>query len=784
MRRLSAATRLSIGLCALTVSLLVGAEALGLIPSATDATLRGRKELCEAMAIHCSEAAQQGDVEGIHRATEQIVSRNPGIHSAAVRRADGGLVMQVGDHLAHWQVPPGDASTPTHVRVPIFAGDSRWGTVEVSFRAAGGGLRGFIEHPLVRLTVFVAGAGFLGYLFYLRRSLQHLDPSAVIPDRVRTMLDTLAEGVLVLDKQQRIVLANHAFATAVGEKAEDLQGAPAARFGWTNPQSDDPNVPLPWAESLGTGSTRTGVALCLHRSDDDTRTFTVNCAPITAGATSVRGALVTFDDVTPIEKKNVQLHRTLEMLKQSRDEINRQNQELQALATTDPLTGCLNRRSFFSQFETHWSSAKRYGYALSCVMVDVDRFKAINDRHGHGVGDQVLQHIASILKSLARDGDMVCRYGGEEFCVLLTHTDIDGAMQAAERYRVAIETKPCGGVSATASLGVSGLEAGAASPHQLIDEADKALYAAKQTGRNRAVRWDRMPAGVTAVGKPAPAPVETLVGKGDARAAAAATSASAFGPRTPEARQAADSAIPFRAVTALMSALRYRDAATAAHSQRVADLCVATAEGIMSAGDGFVLEVAALLHDIGKLGVPDAILLKPGALTDEEWKLMRAHDRMGAEIVAAAFASDELTQIVQTHRQAVRPGAGGAVHPRRRQGRRRGRGGRQPVGGRRGAGPRARAGRAAGLRPGVAGHVDAPRHGVAPGRDGGPRRAGQRRPHRRRARTLCLPAPRRAGRGQPGERANGDRQRGGGQAQRAWVQRARSKRPRIQWTGI
>src|SRR5205814_9050816 len=131
--------------------------------------------------------------------------------------------------------------------------------------------------------------------------------------------------------------------------------------------------------------------------------FAVHCGPIFGGHGAPRGALVTFDDVTPIEKKNTQLRKTLEMLKQSQEEINRQNQELQALATTDPLTGFTNRRSFFAQFETHWASSKRYGYRLSCVMVDVDRFKRINDRHGHSVGDQVLQHVAGVLKGLARE---------------------------------------------------------------------------------------------------------------------------------------------------------------------------------------------------------------------------------------------------------------------------------------------------------------------------------------------------------------------------------------------
>ena len=644
MKRLSATTRLSSGVAALTLSVLLAAQALDLIPNGMAAMLQGRKELCEAVALRCSSAIQQGDIPGVRLVVTEVMTENRDLVSAAVRRADGSVVTQFGNHAMHWVAPPGDESTATSVRVPVFDGDRRWGTIEMSFKPVGGeGAAAVLGSPLLRLCLFVAAGGFLAYHFYLRRSLQYLDPSAVIPDRVKTMLDTLAEGVLVLDKQQRIVLANQAFAAVVGEPAADLQGVPAARFKWTRPNPDEAGQDLPWVDSLETGQTRIGVPLCLSRAGgDDVRTFTVNCGPIAGGDGSARGALVTFDDVTSIEKKNAQLRKTLEMLKQSRDEINRQNQELQALATTDPLTGCSNRRSFFALFDTQWSSARRYGYRVSVVMVDVDRFKRINDRHGHGVGDQVLQHVAAVLKGLAREGDLVCRYGGEEFCVLLTHTEMEGATQAAERYRVAIEQSAAAGISVTASLGVSCSELGAQSPHMLIDEADKALYAAKQTGRNRVVRWDRMPANVDA---------EKLAAAAVAAELAVDASPATPAPPTPNntTLQEAQPTIPYGAVTALMSALRYRDAATAAHSQRVADLCVALAKGRMSVRDCFLLEVAALLHDIGKLGVPDAILLKPGPLSDEEWVVMRAHDRMGAEIVAAAFGSGELTRIVQTH---------------------------------------------------------------------------------------------------------------------------------------
>ena len=108
--------------------------------------------------------------------------------------------------------------------------------------------------------------------------------------------------------------------------------------------------------------------------------------------------------------------------------------------------------------------------------------------------------------------------------------------------------------------------------------------------------------------------------------------------------------IPIQAVNALMSALGYRDITTAEHCRQVAELCVMTAERMMSPSECFVLEVAGLLHDIGKLGVPDSILLKPGTLSDEEWEVMRRYSRMGVAIISSAFGSEELTELVRNHR--------------------------------------------------------------------------------------------------------------------------------------
>jgi diguanylate cyclase (GGDEF)-like protein len=184
----------------------------------------------------------------------------------------------------------------------------------------------------------------------------------------------------------------------------------------------------------------------------------------------VRGCIVTFSDVS---------------------ELHRANQALQRLATRDPLTGCLNRRAFLEAFEALCAGARRERGALSCVMVDIDHFKAVNDEHGHTVGDRVIQQVAQCLLQHARESDLVCRYGGEEFCMALPGLTLAGAMALAERLRACIAAE-CGaavrevaGLRVTASLGVQGFSTQCASPALMIDQADQALYRAKRGGRNR-----------------------------------------------------------------------------------------------------------------------------------------------------------------------------------------------------------------------------------------------------------------------------------------------------------
>jgi diguanylate cyclase (GGDEF)-like protein len=165
-------------------------------------------------------------------------------------------------------------------------------------------------------------------------------------------------------------------------------------------------------------------------------------------------------------------------------------EELQRQAITDSLTGVFNRRQFFLMGEQIFREARRYPYQLSALMIDADWFKQINDQHGHSVGDVTLQMLAKHLQEHLRSADVLGRYGGEEFAVLMPHTPLEEAIQVAERLRQHISQVPvetsAGSLHLTVSIGVAGFDPDQdATVDGLIDRADQAMYAAKQAGRNK-----------------------------------------------------------------------------------------------------------------------------------------------------------------------------------------------------------------------------------------------------------------------------------------------------------
>jgi two-component system cell cycle response regulator len=164
-------------------------------------------------------------------------------------------------------------------------------------------------------------------------------------------------------------------------------------------------------------------------------------------------------------------------------------EQAERLATTDGLTGLVNRRTFNAQLERRLREAQRYGRPLSLVLLDIDHFKKVNDGHGHPAGDAVLRGVARIAQSQARDADIVARYGGEEMALVLPETDARGALAIAERIRLAVEKAQhpteAGPLRVTLSAGVATWPGGGELPEDLVASADKALYRAKQSGRNR-----------------------------------------------------------------------------------------------------------------------------------------------------------------------------------------------------------------------------------------------------------------------------------------------------------
>ena len=286
-------------------------------------------------------------------------------------------------------------------------------------------------------------------------------------------------------------------------------------------------------------------------------------------------------------------------------------------AATDPLTGLANHRAFHERLREELSRAQRHGRPLAVALLDVDHFKTINDSLGHERGDAVLAAVSATLRQAARAEDVLARLGGDEFAVLMPETTEQDALQAVERVRRAIAETDLGGpLTVTASAGVCGMEH-ALEADVLVRLADGALYWSKAHGRDAACVYD-------------PAVVREL---------SAAERA--------EQLQRSQALVGIRA---LARAIDAKDQSTRAHSQRVASLACAIARGLgWSEERVALLEEAALVHDVGKIGIPDAVLLKPGRLTDEEFDQIKRHAELGAQMVEDVLLPEQVRWIRAHH---------------------------------------------------------------------------------------------------------------------------------------
>ena len=353
-----------------------------------------------------------------------------------------------------------------------------------------------IGYQLENLAGIITAITVLGIsiaLIIIARTHNHIDLAAIAPTLLKSTLDALTEGIVLIDKKERIVIANRAFADIVGTTPAVLKGTTISGFGWKHVNNYEHESP--WVVSYREGRQLTNQHMYLLDHNGEKKLFVVDSAPASDARGRYSGVMITFDDITSREAKNDQLEGMLGMLKKSRDEIRRQNEVLQELATRDSLTNCLNRRSFFEKYNTVFRAAQRDAHPLSCIMTDIDLFKSINDRYGHSQGDDVICRVAETLHQSLRSTDTVCRYGGEEFCIILPGIDMDQAIEMADRAReniaqlVFADESDNTPATITSSFGVASIEHQPGTLAQLIDRADKALYRSKHTGRDRVTAW-------------------------------------------------------------------------------------------------------------------------------------------------------------------------------------------------------------------------------------------------------------------------------------------------------
>ena len=301
------------------------------------------------------------------------------------------------------------------------------------------------------------------------------------------------------------------------------------------------------------------------------------------------------------------------------------HEQLEQLATTDPLTGLPNHRSIVERLDEALARAQATRGSCALIFMDIDRFKSINDRYGHPTGDEVLRQFGALVQSCLPPGAHLGRWGGEEFVAVLPNCTPPEALHTAEEIRRRVDHHLLAGkkeANVTCSLGVANYPRDAPTRESLLMSADTAMYAAKRLGRNQA--------------RTAQEPLVLALGISDLEA------------ETDEGTER------LTVVESLAAALEARDLYTGQHSRRVAALSLKLAlMAGLSGSEAYVVSLGGLLHDLGKVAVPDDVLFKPEGLSEEERGSMTRHPLTGAAILAQIPGLQAVATIVRAHHERM-----------------------------------------------------------------------------------------------------------------------------------
>ena len=350
-------------------------------------------------------------------------------------------------------------------------------------------------------------------------------------------------------------------------------------------------------------------------------------------------------------------------------------QKAQEQAITDGLTGVKTHRFFMEALSAEWKRSTRAGRAFALVLMDLDRFKFVNDFYGHLEGDLVLQRVGHILETNCRRSDVVARYGGDEFVILMPETSMEQARQLASKLRSWVcADNLLREKNVSASFGIACYPLHGSTPQELIQVADASMYLSKHQGGNavstadhfdpgEAKKWkkDVLEAylGVTLkrLFSTGPEAFEEIYQrlKQFTESLAATEAGNGLTAAQPLPESAGPQALPqavLDTVTSLAFAIDAKDHYTQGHSQKVSAYAALIAEAMdMTDPEIEEIRLGAILHDIGKVGIPEHILNKSGPLNPDEWETMKSHVVFGAKILEPLTPLARIREMVHHHHE-------------------------------------------------------------------------------------------------------------------------------------
>ncbi|HYF25634.1 MAG TPA: diguanylate cyclase, partial [Baekduia sp.] len=558
----------------------------------------GRKAIQFAVPFRAKDGSDRVVVQGLTVALIRsflgdFLARLPRPRGERLSLVDGAGVLLAGNRGARGAASSGEGEVVSSARVPGTTWRLRLAASEDQVFAAVTSHRSLPWLLLAGLAL----AAMVGLWLSRRLDLAARTARAVSGQlrssrhELENLIGSLEEGVAHLDRDGRVHLLNDS-----ARRLLDVDRSVVAADEWPWDLLDEHGTPLPEDHVPGIMASRgepvSGRIVGVDGPGGKRRWLRVSAHPL---ARDDGGApypvVMSFSDVTA--QRELELHLT-------------------RLADCDPLTGLLNRRRFESELAAQVARCRRYDEQAALLLLDIDSFKAINDSLGHLAGDEVLRAVADAIRERLRAGDRAGRLGGDEFALLLAHTDEHDArrlgLEFTERIREAIRTR-LDGLVVNVTFGVSALDDTSTTAEAAMDASDRNMY-------------ERKPLRVLLP--------EVALGAGARRV---------------------DSDQP-QALSALLAAIRARDPYTASHSRDVVALARAVAVHLGLTGNELnEVEQVALVHDIGKIAIPDAILRKPGALNADERLIMRQHPVVGAQIVAGVPTLQHLAPAVRAEHE-------------------------------------------------------------------------------------------------------------------------------------